>query len=394
MLVLDVKTLNLLSNRCWFFSRPALLAAALVLACNALAQSRTRTELTFPDLPGWVTLRADFHSHTVFSDGSVWPGVRVEEAWRTGLDVIAVTDHIEYTPHKADLPVNYQRPWEIARASAEPLGLIAVRGAEITRGEPPGHLVALFLTNVTALDQKDNRVATRNAAEQGGFLFWAHPGWKQPDRKSVWYAEQGEFLSNGWLHGIEIVNGDAYDPIAHQWCLDKNLTLVGNSDIHDPIAFEYPGPPGDIRPVTLVFARARTAEAVREALFQRRTAVFSRGQLYGEARFLEPLFHGSIEIVNPEIRLRGNGRALVQIRNRAPLDFDLRLNPKLPEVDVDGKALLVSGKVSLVQVRCVSDRVSGEQEILLPCKVLNLHVAPNKALNTALRLKVKFESRN
>ncbi len=105
MLVLDVKTLNLLSNRCWFFSRPALLAAALVLACNALAQSRTRTELTFPDLPGWVTLRADFHSHTVFSDGSVWPGVRVEEAWRTGLDVIAVTDHIEYTPHKADLPV-------------------------------------------------------------------------------------------------------------------------------------------------------------------------------------------------------------------------------------------------------------------------------------------------
>ncbi len=143
---------------------------------------------------------------------------------------------------------------------------------------------------------------------------------------------------------------------------------MGNSDIHDPIAFEYPGPPGDIRPVTLVFARARTAAAVREALFQRRTAVFSRGQLYGEARFLEPLFHGSIEIVNPEIRLRGIGRALVQIRNRAPLDFDLRLNPKLPEVDVDGKALLVSGKVSLVQVRCVSDRSPASRRFCCPAR--------------------------
>jgi len=385
-----VSILNSCIHRHWFF-RATLIAAVLTLACNAPAQSRTRTELTFPDLPGLVTLRADFHSHTIFSDGRVWPAVRVEEAWRTGLDVIALTDHIEYVPHKADVPVNYQRPWEIAQASAEPLGIIAVRGAEITRGEPPGHLVALFLTNVTALDQKDNRVATRNAAEQGGFLFWAHPGWKQPDRKSVWYAEQGEFLSNGWLHGIEVVNGDSYDPIAHQWCLDKKLTMVGNSDIHDPIAFEYSGAPGDLRPVTLVFAKARTPEAVREALFERRTAVFSRGQLYGEARFLEPLFQGSLEIVGPEIRIPRNGRALVQIRNRAPLDFDLRLNPKLPELDVDSKVVLAAGKVSLVQVRCVSDRVTGQQEVVLPCKVLNLQVAPNQALTTGLRIKVNYD---
>ena len=32
--------------------------------------------------------------HTVFSDGVVWPSVRVEEAWREGLDA-----HRHYRSH-------------------------------------------------------------------------------------------------------------------------------------------------------------------------------------------------------------------------------------------------------------------------------------------------------
>ena len=256
--------------------------APLAVTSPALAQNRHRTELPFPDLPGLVTLRCDFHLHTVFSDGDVWPTVRVEEAWRDGLDAIALTDHIEYQRYKEDIPVNYGRAVDVARADAEALDIILIRGAEITRGEPPGHLNALFLTNVGALNVKDYRVAVSNAFEQGAFVFWNHPGWKQPDHKSVWYAEQGEFYTNGWLRGIEIVNGPHYDPIAHQWCLDKRLTMIGGSDVHDPMSFEYRGAPDDIRPVTLVFAKARTAEALREALAARRTAVLSEGRLIGE----------------------------------------------------------------------------------------------------------------
>ena len=207
-----------------------------------MAQNRHRTELPFPDLPGLVTLRCDFHLHTVFSDGDVWPTVRVEEAWRDGLDAIALTDHIEYHRYKEDIPVNYGRSGDVARADAESLNIILIRGAEITRGEPPGHLNALFLTNVGALNVKDYRVAVSNAWQQGAFVFWNHPGWKQPDHKSVWYAEQGEFYTNGWLHGIEIVNGPHYDPIAHQWCLDKRLAMIGGSDAHDSNEFRIPRP--------------------------------------------------------------------------------------------------------------------------------------------------------
>ena len=46
------------------------------------------------------TLKCDFHIHTVFSDGKVWPDIRVAEAWQEGLDAIAITDHIEYRPNK------------------------------------------------------------------------------------------------------------------------------------------------------------------------------------------------------------------------------------------------------------------------------------------------------
>ena len=355
------------------------------------AESRLRTELPFPDLPGLVTLKCDFHLHTVFSDGGVWPGVRVEEAWRDGLDAIALTDHIEYLPHREDVPVHYGRAAELARGEGESLRVMVIRGAEITRGEPPGHLNALFLTNVAALNEKDYRLALKNAFEQGAFIFWDHPGWKQPEGKSVWYEEQGEFLTRGWLQGIEIVNGKTYDPIAHQWCLDKKLTMVAGSDAHAPMGFDYRGAPDDLRPVTLVFAKARTPEAIHEALSARRTVVFSQGRLVGESQYLEPLFHQSIEVVNPELRIRGKGRALVQIRNKSPLNFELRLNPKLPELDVQANVVLASGKVSLVRVRCVSDRVSGEQEIRLPCQVLNLLVRPQQGLTTSLPLKLRFE---
>ena len=49
---------------------------------------------------------------------------------------------IEYKPHKADVSTNYTRSYELAKASAENLNLILIKAAEITRGEPPGHLNA------------------------------------------------------------------------------------------------------------------------------------------------------------------------------------------------------------------------------------------------------------
>ena len=72
---------------------------ALLAAVPSPLGAQERDPLPVPDLPGWKTLKGDFHLHTVFSDGEVWPTVHVREAWRDGLDVIALTDHVEYRPH-------------------------------------------------------------------------------------------------------------------------------------------------------------------------------------------------------------------------------------------------------------------------------------------------------
>ena len=87
-----------------------------------------RTELVLPEVPGYRTLVCDFHTHTVFSDGNVWPSVRVEEAWSQGFDAIAVTDHIEYQPHRQYIPTQHNASYEIARPRGERSDVIVIRG--------------------------------------------------------------------------------------------------------------------------------------------------------------------------------------------------------------------------------------------------------------------------
>jgi hypothetical protein len=118
--------------------------------------------------------------------------------------------------------------------------------------------------------------------------------------------------------------------------------------------------------------------------------VFSQGRLIGEPEYLEPLFLRSIEIIGPGVRLHGKRRAMVQIRNKSPLNFELRLNPKLPDLEVEEKVVLAAGKVSVVSVRSASDAVTGEREVRLPCTVLNLLAAPNRGLKTILPIKLEF----
>ena len=101
------------------------------------------------EIPGYVTLKCDFHSHTVFSDGEVWPTFRVREAVKDGLDVIAITDHLEYQPKKKYVKGEDNSAFAIAKNYAERNDLILVRGTEITRKMPPGHLNILFLPDST-----------------------------------------------------------------------------------------------------------------------------------------------------------------------------------------------------------------------------------------------------
>ena len=189
------------------------LIVSMLVISTSFAQQRK--EIQIPDIPGYKTLKCDFHMHTVFSDGSVWPTIRVQEAWLEGLDAIAITEHIEYRPHTTDIKADHNRAYEVAEPAAKRANIILIRGAEITRNMPPGHLNVLFIKNANLLERDDYKDVLKEAHDQGAFILWNHPGWRrqQPD-KTLWWNEHTFLLKNNLLHGIEVCNSDEYYPEA------------------------------------------------------------------------------------------------------------------------------------------------------------------------------------
>lgn len=311
--------------------RPMVAGLLLVLLAAQVLPAQTRQEIQIPDILGYKTLKCDLHMHTVFSDGLVWPTVRVDEAWREGLDVISITDHIEYQPHKGDVPTNHNRPYEIALPRAKSLGILLIRGTEITRETPPGHFNAIFLDDVDPLDTKDLLDCMAAAARQDAFIWWNHPDWK-PDKKG-WFDIHTTLYEKKYMRGIEVVNGRSYYPDVHRWTLEKNLTFMGNSDIHAPSMLEQ-STPEKHRSMTLVFAREKTAAALKEALVAGRTAVWYEDRLIGKPEYLKAIFRAATAI--SDIDYDEDGSVRFSLSNNSDVGLQMqrsgKLGPKTVEV--------------------------------------------------------------
>ncbi len=356
--------------------RHAVVGLCLVIALGiaAIAQN-VRYEIPFPSLDAeHQTLVCDFHMHTVFSDGSVWPPVRIDEAWRLGLHALSITDHIEYQPHKDDVPTKHERPYELAFGAARTHNLILIKGAEITRDTPPGHFNAIFLTDIAALDHPDLMEVMRRANEQGAFVFWNHPGWKGPEL-GRWGDVQQSLFEKGWLHGIEIANGDTYYLEGHQYAMEKNLTLIGNSDIHRPDLDDRTTPERH-RTMTLVFAKERTAEGIKEALQNRRTAVWFGNQLIARREILEPFFYRCLVVEPPHVRGRDVVWAI--FRNQSYVDIVLERTGPV------GPASIVVPAQGAVVVRIGTPQPKAALELVY--KVVNFIIEPNVSLPVTLTL--------
>jgi len=327
-------------------------AISILLAAVSVAQT-VRYEVPFPSLPGTEVVLCDLHTHTVFSDGSVWPRVRIDEAWRLGLHAIAITDHIEYQPWRDDVRIdNLDRSFELAVGPAREFGIMLIRGAEITRDTPPGHFNAVFLQRVSDLaflkdvgkeDVEGLLKAFQLAVEQGAFIFWNHPGWKGPEL-GKWGPIQEELFNQGMLHGIEICNGATYYREAHEYALDKNLTLIGTSDIHGPDLAKRTTPT-EHRTLTLAFAKKRTPEALREALMAGQTIVWHQDMLIGRQPILEAFFEQCLKVHGPNLRTQN--RVLLVLENCSAVDIRLEragnVGPATLTVPAGGQILVNIG---------------------------------------------------
>jgi 3',5'-nucleoside bisphosphate phosphatase len=317
---------------------PMICAAMLAALCfQALAsdtafvteilRTETRREIHIPDVDGMKVLKCDFHMHTIFSDGDVWPTVRVNEAWLHGLDAIAITDHIEGEPRKPHVGGDHNASYEIALPAAQARDILLVRGGEITR-DIEGHYNAIFLNDVNPLDTPDFFDAVRAAIDQGAFVFWNHPLAYLLPGQPEWSPTQERLVSEGLIHGIEVFNEREWYPVALDWCAEKGLAVMGNSDIHD-VTSEHYDLANRNRPMTLVLAKERTLESLRDAVFAGRTIAWFGDSLAGKKEHLEALAQACLTLsVKP---IEGTPLSQISITNISDIPFAVQsLDPAAP----------------------------------------------------------------
>jgi len=360
---------------------------AVIIGSNVQSQTITRKEISIPNINGYKTLKCDFHIHTVFSNGLVWPTVRVQEAWMEGLDGIAFTDHLEYHTFDKDIVYDDNRATEIAQPIAVQYNMVLIRGTEITRSKPLGHFNAIFTSDNNAIRVPDSLKAIAIANQQGAFVTWNHPG----EGNGKWTEVQDKLFNLGQFKGIEVANHNTYFPEAQKWCVDKNLTMMGTSDIHNPITFDYDFSKGEHRTMTLVFAKEKTSEGIKEALLNQRTAVYWKNILIGKEEFLSAIFKESVMQPTATLFFKKNKRnkAFIFFKNNSDIPFELTLKNDCKEMDIPSKVIL-KGNMTAIAIEYNSSE-SGEKTITIPYEITNLLVQPNKGMQSAFNLKINVQ---
>jgi 3',5'-nucleoside bisphosphate phosphatase len=311
-----------------------------------------RTEIQFPKLGEFQVVTGDFHVHTLYSEGTVMPSVRLYEAWTEGVDVVSITDHTEFLT--TSLPEKKGRAFSEVADLAKALDLVLIRGAEVStvysaENEMMTDVVRRSNTDFIVLFVQDENalfapfdIAMERARQQGCLNIWAHPG-------SQWRPIPEKFLQMGWLHGVEIRNtvtagrsnleefrGRYFYPQVADWGKEKQLALIASSDVHSPAQFErLPSKPRDF---TLLLVKERSPEGVREAILAKRTMAWFEGMLWGRAADLELLARRSLSIS----ALPGSGRTqALRVRNASSFPFEIQCKAAQKGWTVPTRALAV-----------------------------------------------------
>ena len=375
--------------------------------------------INFPNTEKYKVIVADLHTHSVFSDGAVWPNVRVEEAVRDGIDLLAITEHLEYQPHIDDIPhPDRNRSFDIAEDIAKNKDLTVINGAEITRMFPPGHINAIFIEDANKLIYLDEakiseakeilkevpeesltnyedlswledaalaslwpvKNALIEARNQNAFTFWNHPAWSseefigQPMLREI----HKEFFRDNLLHGIEVANGDGYSEEAFRIALEYELTVLGTSDVHGLIDWDYPSSIGAHRPVTLILSESNSIDAIKSSLFSGKTVVWFKNNLIGLEDNILELTNSYLKAKKVEI-LENSDIARVEIENVSDVRFIIQVLDQSSVVNESNLIEIAPNEKTVLQIDNGVDKGS------LDVKILNAFIAPNKNLLTTLK---------
>jgi hypothetical protein len=234
---------------------------------------------------------------------------------------------------------------------------------------PPGHVNALFIQDANLLAVDSIWDAYQAAINQGAFLLWDHPGWKsqQPDGIPRMYDIHNRLIKNGWLHGIEFYNGNEFYPLVMTFSKQNNLAVFASSDNHGIISESYAAPAYSSRPMTLVFAKTRTSDALKEAMFAGRTLAYFKDMIAGREEYAKPFFYQCITISKPYYQ---NEKSIFfEIKNKSDIPFYLVNGvPGTPSsITLAANAttrVVVGSKTVFPLVYDVKNIITGENEVL------------------------------
>lgn len=286
-------------------------------------QGRCRKEIVLPQVVNaYNVYKADLHTHTIYSDGVALPKYRVMEAWLDGLDVLSITDHIEFRPHEmafteyleeymsdqykkavntnitrkaADsngILVDLNQTVKDAVKVAADYGITVIPGAEITR-KTEGDFNVLFTTDNNLIYDPDPVQSVRNAKVQGAVVMHNHPG---KTRRNLDCSKTERILyDEGLIDGVEVMNGAEFYPEIIDRVREKNLFIAANTDIHLSTAVDY-RLGGICRPMTLIFAEDNTLPSLKEALCAARTLSYGFNTICGDESLLKDFFVAGVTL--------------------------------------------------------------------------------------------------
>lgn len=338
-----------------------------------------RNLILIPDIDGYKTLKCDFHMHTMFADAQVSPEGRVNEAWCDGLDVVCVSEHIGVHKSPGIHRFDHNLVQERAIKQGKKLGLMVVKGIEISRSKPFGHMNMLFLEDCNVFceerfmcdkdgneikDAKGHRIPNRatemsdfEAAEkQHAFIQWNHPGW--PDKICDMPDFHKQMIKERRIHSVEIFNSAEWYPKVLDWYDEFKIPMVANSDSHRPIRITYND---HVRPMTLVFAKEYTMESLREAMFAGRMLALFNNTLAGDAELIKQLVKKSLSI-----RVINKKKGLVEVSNTSDICYKTLFGDHMnPVIFYPRKAIQVVIKpgTELDFINCLAGRKSVKMKL-------------------------------
>ena len=294
----------------------------LILILIVFSINAQKRKEFFKSPKGVFYISSDLHIHSVFSDGSVWPTIRVDEAVRDSIDLISLTEHLEYQSHISDIPhTNRNRSFQIAGGYVQKKPLAVVHGTEITKPMPPGHFNAIFIKDANKFFEKNKEPlifikGIKEANKQGAFVFWNHPMWEANRSDGIAKLDpiHKEVIDKKLLHGIEVVNFDTFSEEAMQIALDNELTMMGTSDVHVLIDWDFNKEEESFnRQITFIMSKNRTIKSIRDALFNGNTFIWYRDLIICKSNNLKQVIENNLKVVSKGYGFKGRKVEILQV---------------------------------------------------------------------------------